>query len=103
MKRLVLLALSALPFVAAAEESFAEGVSSTFTLNTREVEVASDALVHGGGTLTADETWSVGSVHVVYGTIVVATNATLTIEPGAAVKFIGGGLHHDKLYEWSQR
>ena len=93
MKRLVLLALSALPFAAAAEESFAEGVSSTFALNTREVEVASDALEHGGGTLTADETWAAGSVHVVYGTIIVATNATLTIEPGAVVKFLGGGLY----------
>ena len=76
-------------------DSCTVGLSNVFTLDVRNVETSllSGAVVHDGGTLAADETWSAGSVHVVYGTIVVPDGVTLTIEPGAVVKFIGGGLY----------
>jgi hypothetical protein len=45
------------------------------------------------GRITADETWSPDKVHVVEGNVTVAAGATLTIEPGAVVKFA----HHMKL------
>ena len=43
-----------------------------------------------GGTLTRNETWKAGKVHVVYATVVVPGIYTLFIEPGAIVKFLTG-------------
>ena len=43
-----------------------------------------------GGALSQNETWSAAKVHVVYETVVVPTQYTLFIEPGAVVKFIAG-------------
>ena len=40
------------------------------------------------GVITADETWTADAVNVVDGTLTVATGATLTIQPGAIVKFV---------------
>ena len=81
-------------FNAFAEEYYGSGESNAFRLNARYVESSwmDGATVHDGGMLTGDETWAAGNVHVVYGTIVVPTNATLAIERGAVVKFVGGGL-----------
>ena len=86
------LAISTLCFGAFAEDDYAVGESAAFDLCLREVALPSGAVVHDGGELAANETWAAGSVHVVYGTVIVATNATLTIEPGATVKFLGGGI-----------
>ena len=88
------LASCALLLNAFAEEYYGIGESNTFRLNARHVESSwmDGATVHDGGMLTGDTTWSAASVHVVYGTVVVQTNVTLTIESGAVVKFVGGGL-----------
>lgn len=48
-----------------------------------------NAIKHGGR-ITADETWVADRVHVVYQTVIVASGVTLTIEPGAIVKFCEG-------------
>ncbi len=88
------LAISTLCFGAFAENNYVVGESEAFDLCLRDVDPAllDSAVVHPGGELAANETWAAGSVHVVYGTVVVSTNATLTIEPGAVVKFLGGGI-----------
>ena len=88
------LAISTLCFGAFAENNYAVGESAAFDLCLRNVDPAllDGAVVHSGGELATDETWSAVCVHVVHGTVVVSTNATLTIEPGAVVKFLGGGI-----------
>ena len=48
-----------------------------------------DVEMHGG-TLTQNETWKAGKVHVVYQTVVVPSIYTIFIEPGAIVKFMTG-------------
>ena len=48
-----------------------------------------DVELHGG-TLTQNETWKAGKVHVVYETVVVPSIYTIFIEPGAIVKFMTG-------------
>jgi hypothetical protein len=40
------------------------------------------------GTLSANETWAAGTVHIVDFDVVVPSGVTLTIEPGAVVKFM---------------
>lgn len=52
----------------------------------RVVLVANTLFVHGGR-LAVDETWTAGGVHLVDRPILVDTGRTLTIEPGAIVKF----------------
>lgn len=47
-----------------------------------------DSVELHGGTLTRNETWKAGKVHVVYATVVVPGIYTLFIEPGAIVKFL---------------
>ncbi len=43
-------------------------------------------------TLTSDTTWSpANGVYILHGSVTVPTDITLTIEPGAVVKFQGGG------------
>lgn len=49
-----------------------------------------DSVELHGGTLTGNETWKAGKVHVVYATVVVPGIYTLFIEPGAVVKFLTG-------------
>lgn len=49
-----------------------------------------DSVELHGGTLTGNETWKAGKVHVVYATVVVPGIYTLFIEPGAIVKFMTG-------------
>ena len=49
-----------------------------------------DSVELHGGTLTRNETWKAGKVHVVYATVVVPGIYTLFIEPGAIVKFLTG-------------
>lgn len=49
-----------------------------------------DSVELHGGTLTGNETWKAGKVHVVYATVVVPGIYTLFIEPGAIVKFLTG-------------
>lgn len=43
-----------------------------------------------GGTLTSNETWRAGIVHVVYETVYVPALYTILLEPGAIVKFLTG-------------
>ena len=48
------------------------------------------------GRIAADETWPAGKVHLIYGDVIVAPGVTLTIEPGAIVKFCDGtGLYSE--------
>ena len=42
------------------------------------------------GTVTTNETWGAGTVHIVAGNITVPAGVTLTIQPGAIVKFVAG-------------
>ena len=56
-------------------------------------EVPPRTVAHAGGELLESETWAAGTVHVVYGTLVVPTNVTLTVASGAVVKFAGGGIY----------
>ena len=42
------------------------------------------------GTITSNETWTNSKVNIVYGTLTVASGVTLTIQPGAIVKFAAG-------------
>ena len=48
-----------------------------------------DGIVHDG-TIADGETWGKGNVHIVGNNLKVADGATLTIEPGAVVKFLDG-------------
>ena len=79
---------------ASAVESFCMGESPLQRFDTRHlaVEGFGSAVVHDGGTLSSNECWSATVSHVVYGTLIVPTNVTLTIERGATVKFVGGGI-----------
>ena len=43
-----------------------------------------------GGTLTSNETWRAGTVHIVYETVFVPALYTILLEPGAIVKFLTG-------------
>ena len=95
-KTILVLSLASCAFIlnAFAEEYYGIGESNTFRLDARYVESSwmDGATVHDGGMLMGDETWAAANVHVVYGTVVVQTNVTLSIESGAVVKFVGGGL-----------
>ena len=47
-----------------------------------------NALTSHGGTISADETWTgAGEVHLITSDVTVASGVTLTLEPGAIVKF----------------
>ena len=59
-------------------------LTKTFSVVDRD-----DVELHGG-TLTGNETWKAGKVHVVYEPVVVPGIYTLFIEPGAIVKFMTG-------------
>lgn len=59
-------------------------LTKTFSVVDRD-----DVELHGG-TLTGNETWKAGKVHVVYEPVVVPGIYTLFIEPGAVVKFMTG-------------
>ena len=49
-----------------------------------------ETVVLHGGTLTSNETWRAGVVHVVYLPVTVPPEITLFLEPGAVVKFLTG-------------
>ncbi len=70
--------------LAKGEEKPLHTVSKTFSVVDR------DTVELHGGTLTGNETWKAGKVHVVYATVVVPGIYTLFIEPGAIVKFLTG-------------
>lgn len=70
--------------LAKGEEKPLHTVSKTFSVVDR------DSVELHGGTLTGNETWKAGKVHVVYATVVVPGIYTLFIEPGAVVKFLTG-------------
>lgn len=72
------------------EAVFVDGGGQVVRTLTREVSVLNGALWHLGR-VDADETWAAGTLHVVEGDLVVADGATLTIAPGAVVKFAGAG------------
>jgi len=88
-------AICALHFGTFADELYyGEGASAAFDLNMRcDGALAVEGVVHNGGTLAVDETWTTGNVHVVYGTLIIVEGVTLTIEPGAIIKFVAGGLY----------
>jgi hypothetical protein len=56
---------------------------------TRQVLVNNSVAWHGG-LILADQTWSAGTVHVVSRDLFVRSGVTLSIEPGAIVKFAHG-------------
>lgn len=55
----------------------------------RQMLVNNSVLWHSGA-LTGDETWAAGRVHVVDGPLTVPSGTTLTVAPGAVVKFAQG-------------
>jgi RHS repeat-associated protein len=55
----------------------------------RQVAINNSA-VYEAGLITTDTTWTNAQVHVVTGTVTVASGAHLTIQPGAIVKFAAG-------------
>ncbi len=56
----------------------------------RQAVLVNNALAWHGGTLLVNETWASGTVHVVEGDFVVGPGVTLTVAPGAIVKFVDG-------------
>ncbi len=52
--------------------------------------LVNNAVAWHGGVLAADETWAADRVHVVESTVTVPGGVTLTLEPGAVVKFVDG-------------
>jgi uncharacterized repeat protein (TIGR01451 family) len=58
--------------------------------------LVNNSVVWHSGAITSVETWAAGTVHVVEAPVVVPSGVTLTIEPGAIVKFAqGAGLSID--------
>ncbi len=51
---------------------------------------AISAIVHHSGELTTDEIWSASDVHVIDAPVTVPGGITLSIEPGAVLKFAPG-------------
>lgn len=49
--------------------------------------VVNNAITWHSGTITGDETWAAGEMHVVEGELTVASGVTLTLEAGVVVKF----------------
>jgi hypothetical protein len=63
------------------------GIANQGTLNLSEyVDLRYTSVTHGG-TLTASQTWSAATLHLVTSTVVVPDGVTLTIEAGAQLKF----------------
>jgi hypothetical protein len=56
---------------------------------TRQVLVNNSAAWHAG-TITADQTWASDRVHIVEGPVTIPAGVTVTIQPGAVVKFAHG-------------
>jgi len=54
------------------------------------VGVLNNSVIWHEGTLTTNETWASGTVHVVDASVIVPSGVTLTISPGAIVKFVKG-------------
>ena len=72
-------------------EILAKGEEKPLHTTTKTFSVVDrDTVELHGGTLTGNETWKAGKVHVVYATVVVPGIYTLFIEPGAVVKFLTG-------------
>ena len=72
-------------------EILAKGEEKPLHTTTKTFSVVDrDTVELHGGTLTGNETWKAGKVHVVYATVVVPGIYTLFIEPGAIVKFMTG-------------
>ena len=74
--------------------AYASGESTMpMAINTRSnVAIPQEAVVHYGGMLAADETWSADREHIVAGLVYVPSNVVLTIANGAKVRFVGGGI-----------
>jgi RHS repeat-associated protein len=56
----------------------------------RQVTVLNQAAWHAG-TVSSNETWAAGVTHIVERNLIVAAGATVTIPPGAILKFVRGG------------
>jgi hypothetical protein len=65
----------------------AEGVA---LLESMRSVLVSNAVAWHGGALEGDETWGADRVHVVESTVTVPAGVTLTLAPGAVVKFVDG-------------
>jgi len=72
-------------------------LGAAFRLNTFQVigELSQTVLVNNSvawhsGLVTTNQIWSAGEVHVVEGNLIIGQGVTVTIEPGAVVKFVHG-------------
>ena len=68
--------------------TFRDSTGAIIGLASRNIVVNNTALWHSG-TIYTSETWQSG-VHIVEGNITISSGATLTLEPGAIVKFVSG-------------
>jgi len=50
-------------------------------------ELITNSVVWHGGVVSANETWAAGTVHVIEQSVVIPAGVTVTIQPGAIVKF----------------
>ncbi len=50
-------------------------------------ELINNSVIWHGGLVAANETWAAGTVHVIEQSVVIPAGVTVTIEPGAIVKF----------------
>ncbi len=56
----------------------------------REVAVINEWVIWHAGVIPTDETWVAGTVHVIDRSVIIPSGVTVTIEPGAVVKFAPG-------------
>jgi len=68
--------------------TFRDSTGAIIGLASRNIVVNNTAMWHSG-TIYTSETWQSG-VHIVEGSITISSGATLTLKPGAIVKFVSG-------------
>lgn len=69
--------------------SFHDSSGNVISQAVQQVGVNNSAAWYAG-TISSNETWTNNKVNVVYGPVTVASGITLTIQPGAIVKFVQG-------------
>ncbi|MCM8785471.1 MAG: carboxypeptidase regulatory-like domain-containing protein [Candidatus Omnitrophica bacterium] len=69
--------------------SFYDEYSNLLENLTKDIVINNSVFWHSGR-ITSNQTWTSEKVHVIEGTIIIVSGVTLTIQPGAIVKFVEG-------------